>query len=109
MPLRGRLQGARGRANVRLDLGARTSIRESLNRVVTMHSYQFNSNMLTHPARGQVEQSLLRGTGPESPPPDIIIYNAGLPKQACPPCNAGLEQAYGVETGAPVKCIAVSM
>ena len=32
--------------------------------------------------------------------PDIVVYNAGLPKDTCPPCNAGLEVAYTEEFGA---------
>jgi hypothetical protein len=48
-----------------------------------------------------VEQSLLHGTATTdggSEPPDIVIYNAGLPQGSCPSCNSGTDV---IETAAP--------
>jgi hypothetical protein len=38
-------------------------------------------------------------------PPDIVVYNAGMPEQTCPPCHAGIAEAAA---GAPALASMVS-
>ncbi len=47
---------------------------------------------IAHP---DVETSIREGIG-ESGPPDIVVYNAGMPEATCPPCHAGLAEAETV-------------
>jgi hypothetical protein len=49
---------------------------------------------IAHP---DVERSIREGIG-DSAPPDIVVYNAGMVEQTCPPCHAGLAEA---KEGAP--------
>ena len=49
---------------------------------------------IAHPA---VEKSIREGIG-DSAPPDIVVYNAGMPQQTCPPCHAGLVEAETVRS-----------
>lgn len=43
-------------------------------------------------AHPDVEVSIREGLG-DAPPPDIVVYNAGMPEETCPPCHAGLKEA----------------
>ena len=52
---------------------------------------------LAHP---DVEKSMLGGANGAGAP-DVVVYNAGLPKQACPPCNAGAAHRLYRETFSP--------
>ena len=47
---------------------------------------------------------MIQGLDGQGGKPDVVVYNTGLPKAACPPCHAGLAEAVA---GAPAMAAMV--